>query len=198
MDDFGKRFILQTDASGVALGAVLSQENDGFRQPIAFASRTLTNQERRASSTYKLECLAVLFGMEKFRKYLEHQEFVLQKDNQALSWLLAHPRQLGKIGRWTAKITAFKFEVRHIRGTQNNVADALSRMFEIPPLDAAVQEKCRVILTEIPSFSRFRKITGRGPVFGQYYCTNETGRGSTRIILEEGHTVLQEQQKRRQ
>jgi hypothetical protein len=64
MADFGKKFILQTDASGVALGLVLSQENDGFQQPIAFASRTLTNQERRASSTYELECLAVLFGTE--------------------------------------------------------------------------------------------------------------------------------------
>jgi hypothetical protein len=83
MADFGKRFILQTDASGVALGAVLSQENDGFRQPIAFVSRTLTNQKRRASSTYELECLAVLFETEKFRKDLEHQKFVLETDNQA-------------------------------------------------------------------------------------------------------------------
>jgi hypothetical protein len=88
------------------------------------------------------------FGTVKFRKYVEHQEFVLETDNQALSWLLVHPRQLGKIGRWKAKKTAIKFEVRHDRGTQNIVADALSRMFEIPPLEGAVQEQCSVILTE--------------------------------------------------
>ena len=99
MANFADKFILQTDDSGVALGAVLSQECNGFRQPIAFAFRTLSAQERKASCTYELECLAVLFGTENFRKYIEHQDFILETDNQALSWLLAHPRQLGKIGR---------------------------------------------------------------------------------------------------
>lgn len=129
MPDFGKPFILQTDASSMAVAAVLSQEFDGARQPIAFASRTLTPQERKSSSVYELECLAVLFGTEKFRRFLEHSEFLLETDNQALSWLLAHPRQLGKIGRWVVKLAALKFKVQHIRGTQNILADALSRMF---------------------------------------------------------------------
>jgi hypothetical protein len=101
MADFNKKFILQTDASGVALGAVSSQETQGVRKPIAYASSA---QERKASSIYELECLAVVFGTDKFLKYLEHQEFVLETDNQALSWLLSHPRQLGKIGHWVAKI----------------------------------------------------------------------------------------------
>jgi hypothetical protein len=52
MANFSERFILQTDASGVALGAILSQEREGVRQPIAYASRTLTAQERKASSIY--------------------------------------------------------------------------------------------------------------------------------------------------
>jgi hypothetical protein len=82
MADFSEQFIVQTDASGVALGAVLSQEVDGVRQPIAYASRTLSAQERKAASTYELECLAVLFAMDKFRKYLEHQAFVLETDNR--------------------------------------------------------------------------------------------------------------------
>jgi hypothetical protein len=73
MADFDKTFIVQTDASGVALGAVLSQEFDGVRQPIAYASRTLFAQERKASSVNELEYLAVLFGTEKFLKYIEHQ-----------------------------------------------------------------------------------------------------------------------------
>jgi hypothetical protein len=121
MADFSQQFVVQTDASGVALGAVLSQEVDGVRLPIAYASRTLSAQERKAASTYELECLAVLYAMDKFRKYVEHQAFILETDNQALSWLLSHPRQLGKIGRWVARISALKFEVRHIRGTQNIV-----------------------------------------------------------------------------
>jgi hypothetical protein len=103
MAEFSKTFILQIDASGVALGAVLSQEIDGCRQPIAYASRILSTQKRRTSSIYGLECLAVLFGTDKFRPYLEHAEFLLETDNQALSWLLSHPRQLGKIGHLVAK-----------------------------------------------------------------------------------------------
>lgn len=53
MADFNLPFVLQTDAYSLAIGAVLSQEIDGVRQPVAFASRTLTNQERK-SSIYEL------------------------------------------------------------------------------------------------------------------------------------------------
>ena len=99
MADFNITFILQTDASSCALGAVLLQEIEVVRQPIAYASRMLISQEKKASSAYESECLAVIFGVEKFRQYLEHWEFILETDNQALSWLLSHPRQLGKLGR---------------------------------------------------------------------------------------------------
>jgi len=53
MANFSKTFIIQTDASGVALAAVLSQEHNGVRQPIAYVSRTLSTQERKVSSTYE-------------------------------------------------------------------------------------------------------------------------------------------------
>jgi len=97
MPDFEKDFVLQTDAFSQAVAAVLSQEVDGVRQPIAYASRTLSPCEKKSSSVYELECLAVVFGINKFRRFLEHKEFLLETDNQALSWLLAHPRQLGKL-----------------------------------------------------------------------------------------------------
>lgn len=147
--DFEKEFVLQTDASSCALAAVLLQDVDGTRQPIAYASRTLSAAEKKASSAYELECLAVLFGVEKFRQYLEHREFLLETDNQALSWLLAHPRQLGKIGRWIAKITSFKFRVQHIRGTQNVIADTLSRMYEANDEDAK-DVGCTNLLLDFP------------------------------------------------
>jgi hypothetical protein len=90
MADFSQRFILQTDASSRAVAAVLLQQFEGERQPIAFASRTLTQQERKYSA-YELECLAMLFGLEKFRPYLEHVEFDLETDNQALMWSFPSP-----------------------------------------------------------------------------------------------------------
>jgi hypothetical protein len=146
MPDFSRRFILQTDTSSSAVAAVLLQEVDGFRQPIAYASRTLTSPERNFSA-YELECLAVLFGLEKFRAYVEHVEFDLETDNQALMWCLSHPRQLGRIARWIVRISSFKFVVHHIRGTQNVIADTLSRMYEgTEPLSVSP------VLLEFPMF----------------------------------------------
>ena len=91
-------------------------------------------------SAYELECLAVIFALEKFRPFLEYKEFLLETDNQALSWLLNHPKQLGRIGRWVLKLGHFNFKVQHIRGTQNVVADTLSHMFR--PDDDAPSDHC--------------------------------------------------------
>ena len=126
--DFSKQFVLQTDACGTAVAAVLLQQHEDGRRPVAFASRSLTDQERKYS-TYELEALAVLFGMEKFKFYLEHQEFRLETDNKALSWVLARPRKTGRVARWAVRISAFRFTVSHISGSLNCVADALSRIF---------------------------------------------------------------------
>jgi hypothetical protein len=91
----------------------------------------LSDQERKFS-TYELEALAVLFGVEKFRMYVEHVEFDLETDNQALSWVLARPRRTGRLARWAVCLSEFKFVPHHIRGTQNITADTQSRMFQDP------------------------------------------------------------------
>jgi hypothetical protein len=106
-----------------------------------------------------------VFGTEKFLKYLEHREFMLETDNQALSWLLSHPRQLGKIGRWVAKISSLKFEVKHIRGTQNIVADALSQMFE-SPVEQETPNKvdCHPTITDFPlAFEDLKRLQDEDP-----------------------------------
>lgn len=127
--DFEQPFVLQTDASNSGVAAVLLQMQGGERRPVAYASRGLTDAERKYS-TYELEALAVLFGLERYKFYLEHRRFTLETDNQALSWVLARPRKTGRIARWAVRISAFQFDVRHIKGSENVVADALSRMFE--------------------------------------------------------------------
>jgi hypothetical protein len=80
---------------------------------------------------------------------LEHAEFHLETDNQALSWLLLHLRQLGKICRWVVRISSLKFKVQHIRGTQNIVAETLSRIFEGQvPHEPAVS--CHAVFNHFP------------------------------------------------
>ena len=70
-----------------------------------------------------------MFGTVKFRVYREHLSFDLETDCQGLSWVLAQPRTTGCIDRWAVRPSAFKFSARHIRGSDNSVADALRRMF---------------------------------------------------------------------
>jgi hypothetical protein len=96
--------------------------------PIAFASRLL-NAAEHGYAIYEKECLAVVWGCERFRVYLEHKKFVLYTDNQALSWLLKHVREVGRIGRWILRLAPFKFNVVHISGKSNVVADCLTRQF---------------------------------------------------------------------
>jgi hypothetical protein len=97
--DFEKEFVLVTDASDVAVSAVLNQRINGDLAPISFQSRLLSPVERKYS-TYVKECLDVLFGCEKCREYLEHKEFELQCDNLALCWLLNKVKDVGRLGRW--------------------------------------------------------------------------------------------------
>lgn len=170
--NFDNRFIVQTDASNAGVAAVLLQEEEGGeRRPVAFASRRLAGPETKYS-VYECEALAVLFALEKFKFYLEHREFDLETDNQALSWVLARPRKTGRIARWAVRISAFRFKVRHIRGIDNQIADALSRMFdgEQPPSeepDAHDLPMVASVLSEVPQlFADLKLKQDEDPLWG--------------------------------
>jgi hypothetical protein len=128
--DFTKEFILVTDANDRAVSAVLHQRVSGGLAAISCHSRLLTDAEKKYS-TYEKECLAVLFGCEKCRTYLEYKEFEIHCDILALCWLLRRVKDVGRLGRWILRLAPFKFKVVHTRGVDNVVADALSRMFEL-------------------------------------------------------------------
>jgi hypothetical protein len=85
--DFPREFTLVCDASDIAISAVLHQKKGDYLAPIAYSSHLLSPAERRYS-VHEKECLAVVYGCEKNRTYLEHKEFCLHTDNQALAWLL--------------------------------------------------------------------------------------------------------------
>ena len=70
-----------------------------------------------------------MFVTEKFRVCLEHVKVDLETDCHALSWVLAKPRNTGRIARWAVRPPAFDFSARHICGSVNSVANALSRIF---------------------------------------------------------------------
>jgi hypothetical protein len=90
--DVSSEFTLVCDASDVAISAVLHQKKGEDLEPIAYSSRLLPPTEKRYS--FHEECLAVMYGCEKCRTYLEHTEFFLHTNDQALAWLLQHAKEL--------------------------------------------------------------------------------------------------------
>lgn len=128
--DFEKEFVLQTDASDIGISAILSQYHGTALAPIGYASRSLTVGERK-TSIFDREGLAVIYGIEKFAKYLEGRKFQLQVDNSAVTYILNNGNQMGKLGRWALKLNRVQYYVVHIPSARNAAADALSRSFEI-------------------------------------------------------------------
>ena len=127
--DFTKPFILETDASHEGLSGILSQEQDGARRIIAYASRRLRPTERNQASysSLKLEFLAMKWAIsEKFRHYLIGATFTVYTDNNPLVYFRTAP--LGALEqRWAAQLAQFNFDVKYRPGKQNP-ADALSRL----------------------------------------------------------------------
>ena len=106
--DFEKDFVLVTNASDIAVSAVLNRRVNGQIACMAFYSKLLGPTERQYS-TYEKECLAIVFGCERARSYLEHKEFELHCDNLALCWLFHNVKDAGRLGRWILRLTPFKF-----------------------------------------------------------------------------------------
>lgn len=86
LPNMSEPFILMTDASDYGIGAVLMQEQEGSKMPVAYASRKLKSSEV-AYSTIEKECLAIVWAIQKFHRYLYGQEFTLQTDHKPLIYL---------------------------------------------------------------------------------------------------------------
>ncbi|PKU72440.1 RNA-directed DNA polymerase [Dendrobium catenatum] len=120
--DFNKPFHVDTDASAVGVGAVLSQED----KPIEFFSEKLS-PARQNWSAYEQELYAVVRALKQWEHYLLHQDFVLRSDNHALQFINSQKTINKMHARWLTFLQRFSFVLRHKSGAQNRVADALSR-----------------------------------------------------------------------
>lgn len=127
--DFSKPFYLQTDASDRGISAILSQFDDnGQEHPIAYQSRKLLAREC-AYPTIEKECLAIVWGTQKYHPYLYGRHFTIQTDHQPLTWLQRVKTKNQKLLRWSLVLQQYKFELQHKKGTLNGNADGLSRAF---------------------------------------------------------------------
>ena len=128
--NFELPFTLETDASGVGLGAVLSQQQGSETtscRPIAYASRTLQKHERNYGIT-ELEALAVVWATKHIHVYLYGHQCKVLTDHSALKSLLNTPHPSGKLARWGLALQELDLKIEYRPGKQNSVADALSRI----------------------------------------------------------------------
>merc|ERR1711893_457632 len=124
--DPSAEFILDTDASGYGIGAVLAQVQGGKERVIAYGSKSLTKEERRYCVTRR-ELLAVVFFLKYFRHYLYGKKFTIRTDHGALRWLTNFKDPQGQVARWLEVLGTYHFEIEHRPGLKHNNADALSR-----------------------------------------------------------------------
>lgn len=127
--DFSLPLILSIDASLDGLGAVLSQipASEEKARPIAFASKSLSNSQKRYPA-HKLEFLALKWSVcEKFSHWLKGHTFTVWTDNNPLTYILTKAKLDACEQRWVSKLAAYTFDLKHIAGKKNTVADALSR-----------------------------------------------------------------------
>ena len=148
--DFNKPFLLETDASGRGLRAVLSQKQaDGQYHPIAYASRVMNATEQRYHSN-KQEFLALKWAItEQFHEYLSpygknRNEFVVRTDNNLLTYIFSSTNLDAAGQRWVARLATYNFSLEYQKGKDNTVANFLSRMNERLP-----EEEVREYLNQI-------------------------------------------------
>ncbi|GAB2270632.1 hypothetical protein Dimus_038865 [Dionaea muscipula] len=124
LPDFSKTFILEYDASGCGIGAMLMQD----RRPIADFNKPLCARNQ-GLPTYEKEFLAVLSVVQKWKHYLMSQPFVIKTDHESLKYLLEQKLSNCAQVKGITRLLGFQYTIQYKKGTENVVPDALSRRY---------------------------------------------------------------------
>ena len=127
-----KPFHVFSDASIRAIGGALMQEIDGELAPIAYCARKLSPAEVNYSTTEQ-EMLGMVYCFQQWRCYLEGAQTgtLLHTDHEPLTWLHQQARPNRRQARWLEFLSRFDYKVLYVKGDENVVADALTRMLEV-------------------------------------------------------------------
>ncbi|XP_049283943.1 uncharacterized protein K02A2.6-like isoform X1 [Anopheles funestus] len=130
--DPSKPIVLAVDASPYGVGAVLSHVINKIEKPIAFASATLTEAQKNYAHVHK-EALAVMFGVNKFHKYIFGFKFKLVTDNSGVKEIFNPTRgtssiAMARLQRWALTLSNYDYVIEQRPGTMMSNADAMSRL----------------------------------------------------------------------
>jgi hypothetical protein len=124
--DFSKPFVLTTDASGYAVGAILSQGKLGQDKAMTYASRTL-NKAELYYATVEKELLAIVWACKHFRPYLLGLKFRIVTDHKGLTWIFNVKDPSSRLMRWKLLFEEYDYEIQYRPGQRNCNGDSLSR-----------------------------------------------------------------------
>jgi hypothetical protein len=155
--DWSLPFEIMCDASDYAVGAVLGQRKDKKPYVIYYASKTLNSAQMNYTTTEK-ELLAVVFACDKFRSYLVGSPVVVFSDHAALKYLLSKKDSKARLVRWILLLQEFDITIKDKKGTENVVADHLSRLTtdsrsDITPIDDYFPDESLFSVSTMPWFA---------------------------------------------
>jgi hypothetical protein len=173
---------LYTDASSIGLGAILAQNQNGKEGVIGYASKKLLKHQSNYAVT-ELECLAVIFGVSKFRQYLLGNAFTIKVDHCALCHLMNLKDPTGKLARWRLLLSEYQFTIEYKSGKQHKNVDALSRA----PVEGASDEyedSPRIFFVEEINMKQYQdedtwcqsikaKLNADRPIYRNYHLIND-------------------------
>lgn len=162
-----EKFILTTDASGVGVGAVLSQIQDGKERVVSYFSKTHNTAQINYSTTEQ-ELLAVISAVDHYRSYLLGNKFLIRTDHKAITYLLKTKELKSRVMRWALLLQEFDFEIEYLRGPEN-FSDILSRAFQLNNIITRRQKELKLLDVE-----NIEKILQR--------CHDGTGHGNSRTM----------------
>jgi len=128
LPNFSLPFIVVTDASMIAVGGVLMQNDGEGERPIAYESRKLNEAESRYP-VHEQELLAIIVCLRTWRCYLEGMPFIIRTDHKSLEHIPSQKHLSRRIVRWVEYLQQFNFKIEYKPGKENVVADALSRLY---------------------------------------------------------------------
>jgi transposase InsO family protein len=126
LPDFNKTFELECDASGIGLGGVLLQDG----KPVAYFSEKLSGPSLNYS-TYDKELYALVRTLETWQHYLWPKEFVIHSDHESLKHIRSQAKLNRRHAKWVEFIESFPYVIKHKKGKDNVIADALSRRYTL-------------------------------------------------------------------
>lgn len=132
MPNFNAQFVVETDASDMGIEAVLMQKD----QPIAFLSKALGPVHKKMS-IYEKKFLALNMAVEKWRPYLQRQEFIIKTDHKSLSYLNEQNLHSDMQRKAMTRMMGLQFKVVYKQGKENMAVDALSRVSHMLAIQTA-------------------------------------------------------------